>query len=423
MRAALYERVSTEEQRIHGLSLDAQREVLEEYAKTHGMAVVGHYTDAGVSGQKPLSKRPALRRLLEDVEAGKIDIVLFTKLDRWSRKVKEYYKAQDILDRHKTPWRAVLEDYETETPSGEFKVNIMLSVNQNEAQRTSERIKTVFDAKRSRGEVCSGKVPLGIRISADKCLEAVEPQASIVRDVFREYLAVRSSYIAQRYMANKYGVVRNTTSFRRMLRNQRYRGLVVDEAVFDAVQEVLAVRSQRNAPIGRVYLFKGLVVCGNCGHHAAAYFCKNVCYYRCSYRVNTGQCNFAKHVREDVIERKLLDGFLVAAERLNAELLGRRAAPPIDRAGIKRKMDKLTDLYMSDLISRDKYEVEYRELQAALSVPDPEEQRPIDIGAARSALEMYGQLDRAGQKEFWSRTIKEITLHPDGGISFSLRQL
>lgn len=423
MRAALYERVSTEEQRDHGLSLDAQREVLEEYAKNHGMVVAGHYTDAGVSGQKPLSKRPALRRLLEDVEAGKIDIVLFTKLDRWSRKVKEYYKAQDILDRHKTPWRAVLEDYETETPSGEFKVNIMLSVNQNEAQRTSERIKTVFDAKRSRGEVCSGTVPPGIRVNAEKHLEADEPGASMMRDVFREYLAVRSSYMAQRYMANKYGVVRDGTTFRKLLKNRRYRGLVVDEATFDAVQEVLEVRAQRNAPVGRVYLFKGLVICGNCGHRATAYVCKGFCYYRCSHRLSTGQCDFVKHTREDMIERRLLDGFLVAAERFNAELLGRRAAPPIDRAGIKRKMDKLTDLYMSDLISRDKYEVEYREFQAALSVPDPEEQRPIDIGAARSALEMYGQLDRAGQKEFWSRTIKDITLHPDGGISFSLRQL
>lgn len=91
---------------------------------------------------------------------------------------------------------------------------------------------------------------------------------------------------------------------------------------------------------------------------------------------------------------------MIAAERLNAELLGRRAAPPIDRAGIKRKMDKLTDLYMSDLISRDKYEVEYRELQAALSVPDPEEQRPIDIGAARSALECMGSSTGPDKRSF-----------------------
>lgn len=105
MRAALYERVSTEEQKMHGLSLEAQKEALEAYAKERSMLIVGHYTDAGVSGQKPISKRPALQRLLADVQAGKVDIVLFTKLDRWSRKVKEYYKAQDVLDKRKVPWR------------------------------------------------------------------------------------------------------------------------------------------------------------------------------------------------------------------------------------------------------------------------------------------------------------------------------
>ena len=77
MRAALYERVSTDEQRIHGLSLDAQREVLEEYAKNHGMVVAGHYTDAGVSGQKPLSKRPALRpfEALYGIKGGMVSAV------------------------------------------------------------------------------------------------------------------------------------------------------------------------------------------------------------------------------------------------------------------------------------------------------------------------------------------------------------
>ena len=68
MRAALYERVSTEEQKMHGLSLEAQKEALEAYAKERSMLIVGHYTDAGVSGQKPISKRPALQRLI--VEAG-----------------------------------------------------------------------------------------------------------------------------------------------------------------------------------------------------------------------------------------------------------------------------------------------------------------------------------------------------------------
>jgi DNA invertase Pin-like site-specific DNA recombinase len=422
MRAALYERVSTEEQKMHGLSLEAQKEALEAYAKERSMLIVGHYTDAGVSGQKPISKRPALQRLLADVQAGKVDIVLFTKLDRWSRKVKEYYKAQDVLDKRKVPWRAILEDYETETPSGEFKVNIMLSVNQNEAQRATERIKAVFDAKRARGEVCSGSVPPGIAITADKHLEAAEPGASMMRDIFREFIAVRSIYAAQRYMAQKYNVLRDTTTFRKLLCNKKYRGLVIDAEVFDVAQEILNTRAQRNAQTGRVYLFSGLLVCGCCGYRMNAYVCKDYYYYRCARRLSVGDCNFASHIREEKVERYLLDHFLIRVEEYNAELYARRQAP-IDTAAIKRKMDKLTDIYIADLISREKYEREYRELQAALSAASRVDERPIDVAQARAVLELYNQLDKPGKKEFWSRTIKSITVHPDSSFSFTLRQL
>ena len=78
-------------------------------------------------------------RLLSDVEAGKIDLILFIKLDRLFHNVADYYEVQKILDAHGVHWQTVLEDYETITSSGQFKVNIMLSVAQNEADRTSEK--------------------------------------------------------------------------------------------------------------------------------------------------------------------------------------------------------------------------------------------------------------------------------------------
>ena len=86
-------------------------------------------------------------------------------------------------------------------------------------------------------------------------------------------------------------------------------------------------------------------------------------------------------------------------------------------------MDKLTDIYIADLISREKYEREYRELQAALSAASRVDERPIDVAQARAVLELYNQLDKPGKKEFWSRTIKSITAHPDSLFSFTLRQL
>ena len=189
MRIALYARVSTEEQAIHGLSIEAQSEALEEWAKQEHANVVGTYIDAGISARKPASKRPSMQRLLADIERGKIDMVVFTKLDRWFRNIAEYYKVQEILERHGVNWRTIHEDYDTSTASGRFKVNIMLAVAQDEADRTSERIKAVFDSKRKRGEVVSGSVPPGVKIENKK--HVVDPDvAPMVQDIFQFFISI-----------------------------------------------------------------------------------------------------------------------------------------------------------------------------------------------------------------------------------------
>ena len=134
IRVACYERVSTEEQSKHGLSIDAQISALGRWVTDQHHILVGHYTDAGVSGGKPIDKRPAMWRLLQDIQAGLVDLVIFTKLDRWFRSLKNYYKAQEILDGSHCAWQAIDEDYETLTASGRFKVNIMFrSPSRNES--------------------------------------------------------------------------------------------------------------------------------------------------------------------------------------------------------------------------------------------------------------------------------------------------
>ena len=161
-----YVRVSTEEQALHGLSIEAQTEALENWAAAHGHKVLGVYTDAGISARKPASKRPELQRLLADVQSGKGDLVIFTKLDRWFRNIAEYYKVQEILERHHVDWKTIQEDYDTSTASGRLKINIMLSVAQDEADRTSERIKAVFEIKRQKREPLTGDCPTGYRMEA-----------------------------------------------------------------------------------------------------------------------------------------------------------------------------------------------------------------------------------------------------------------
>ena len=170
-RAALYVRVSTQEQKNSGLSVDSQIDALEKYCEEQGYTVAGIYNDAGISARKKYTKRPALLQLLEDCKKHEIDIILFTRLDRWFRAVAGYYEVQNVLDACKVPWRAIWEDYETETSQGIFKVNIMLSVAQAEADRDSEKIRSVMEFKRNNKEYIGGKVPVGYRIEGKKIVK------------------------------------------------------------------------------------------------------------------------------------------------------------------------------------------------------------------------------------------------------------
>ncbi len=417
MKAALYIRVSTEEQAIHGLSIAAQTEALDEWAKANGATVVDHYVDAGISARKSAAKRPELQRLLKDVQAGRVDIIVFTKLDRWFRNIAEYYKVQEVLDKHKVKWRAIHEDYETETSGGQFKVNIMLSVAQNEADKTGERIKAVFDGKKARGEVCSGSVPPGIRIENKHCV-ADEPMASAVQDLFSHYIATQSLYKTRIYAGSKYNLYRDSKTFRRMLGNARYRGLVVDEATFDLAQSMLSARAQRHScsTLGNTYLFRGLMRCPECGSAMNACVCKNIYYYRCSLCFGNRKCSYNLYTREDKVEAFLLANIMTKCTEYNAEIAGREKEE-IDYAGIRRRMAKLKDLYLSDLIERDEYEHDYRELRKILETPQTAP-KPIDIAQVRSSLTDYDELTRDGRKEFWTRTISEIS--PSGRDFFNI---
>lgn len=136
-RAALYIRVSTEEQAMHGYSLDAQREALTHYARNHGMEISSIYIDDGVTARKSFRVRPQFNRMLQDVQADKLDIILFIKLDRWFRNVSDYYEVQKILDAHNVDWAATEEQYDTTTANGRLNLNIRLAIAQDESGRTS----------------------------------------------------------------------------------------------------------------------------------------------------------------------------------------------------------------------------------------------------------------------------------------------
>ena len=146
-RTALYVRVSTQTQVNEGDSIPAQREALMKYVADHAdLELMGEYIDEGVSGRK--YQRDELQRMLDDVQQGKIDLILVCKLDRLFRSLKWYIKTQEILDKCKVDWLAIYEPmYDTTTASGRLIINQMMSIAQFEAENTSQRIRSVFQYK------------------------------------------------------------------------------------------------------------------------------------------------------------------------------------------------------------------------------------------------------------------------------------
>ena len=422
-RAALYIRVSSEEQAKHGLSLEAQQEKLQQYARENGLRVVAEYHDEGYSARKSFRSRPQFTRLLGDVERESFDVILFIKLDRWFRNVSDYYEIQRILDDHHVSWIATEEEYDTTTANGRLHLNIKLSIAQDEADRTSERIKFVFESKLRRGEVVSGKIPFGYKIE-NKRLAVDEEKASIVRDIFARYLEIRTIRGLLRYISGTYGFAYSQSGMKAFLQHEEYIGrfheepdtcpAIIDAQTFAGVQELLAQRGQRVVNETRVYLFSSLVFCAECGNRLAGHVTGGkYVYYRCS-RVDKIGCSCAHTHRtsERVLESWLLDNLIPECEKYNHQLLAaEQSLPKKDPAKIKRRMSKLKDLYLNDLIELDVYKAEYASLRAELEQEPPEPApRPVDLAQLKAALPLYNELSRERKKAFWAANIRRITI-------------
>ena len=430
---AAYVRVSTEEQKLHGLSVTDQEAAISQWASNRGLNIVKIYNDAGYSARKPYNKRPAMVQLIEDIRSKKVNFVVFTRLDRWFRSLPEYYKVQSILDENGVSWQAILEDYETVTASGRLKVNIMLSVAQDEADRTSERIKFTFEQKRARGESTNGRCPFGYKIVNGRPeIDTGTSEAAL--DMFHHFIWSRSVVSVTKHMRETWGIIRAYKNFRLYLQNPMYIGKFYDSdcpaliplETWSLTQQILQTRAQRNMRTGGIYLFTGILKCAECGRNMSGEVIKkggkNYIYYRCPKKYRGEGCTHIKRVREDKLEEWLLTNLVSIVEVHNLKVQKEKIkekAP--DAPKIKRKMEKLKDLYLSDLIDRDIYERDYLALKRELESSEQEViETPIDVDALKTGLSMYQGLNRIGKKEFWSRTIQKIVTNNDGDFFVDL---
>lgn len=442
--AALYIRVSTEEQAIHGLSVEAQTEALDAWAMREGVHVVDRYIDAGISARKKATKRPALQRLLDDVRAGQVNLIVFTKLDRWFRNIAEYYKVQEVLEQHRVDWLTIHEDYDTSTASGRLKINIMLSVAQDEADRTSERIKAVFQSKKERNEPVTGHVPTGYRIQNKQVVKDPETEAA-VSAFFAHYLKYGSITRAIDHVAARYRMHLKYQLASQMLQKSAYYGHFsgVDCPAYITLEEHQRIAASRRKTArktlqNRVYLYSGLMVCAECGARMASrtHRYKNTenVEYNCPGHYQKKGCGNRTNIRETDVEEYLLAHAEEALDHAEAYWLerektrqGRDYAAEI--AAVKRKLNRLKELYLDELIDINAYRQDFTELKEQLGqlTREKEEHRPNRFRSAKQALSenwvnVYHELDRPGKRAFWKQVVSEIRIFPDRHIEFSIAQ-
>lgn len=271
VRAAIYTRVSTDESLgMEFNSLDAQLEACAAYITSQRhegwVPVSTRYDDGGYSGGS--MKRPALERLLADVKAGLIDVIVVYKIDRLTRSLADFSRIVDVLDAHGASFISITQAFSTTTSMGRLTLNVLLSFAQFEREVGAERVRDKIDSSKKKGMWMGGVVPLGYDV-VNRRLIVNTAEAKTVRLIFERYIALRSvtllepdlkqhSVVSKRAVG-KSGVTRGGEAFARgalynLLQNVTYighvahrgqtypgqHGAIIEQALFEQAQAILA---------------------------------------------------------------------------------------------------------------------------------------------------------------------------------------
>ena len=297
IRCAIYTRKSTE----HGLelefnSLDAQREACESYIKSQASqgwkALPDRYDDPAFSGGN--LERPALKQLLSDIEAGKVDVVVVYKIDRLTRSLADFAKLVEAFDARSISFVAVTQQFNTTSSMGRLTLNVLLSFAQFERELSSERVRDKIAASRRKGKWTGGTIPFGYRTD-NKKLIIDKAEAATVRYIFKRYLELGSFEplvldLDQQRIRGRARKIKGKTNVASrftygplayLLNNRIYLGEVshkskwhigehapiIDAAIFDSVQARLrsnsVTRKNRRSESGALLMSKLFDDCGN----------------------------------------------------------------------------------------------------------------------------------------------------------------
>ena len=418
MQTAIYMRVSTDRQAKDGQSLEFQQSLLMDYIKDHNLTLAGTYIDDGVSGTK-FDQRDELQRMLQDVKAGKIDLIIFTKLDRFFRSVRHLMNTLDILDQYGVQWKAVQENHDNSSPAGKLALTIMGAFAEMEANMGSVRVRDAFANKISKGEWLNNRPPCGYMIKNKKAVPDPELSA-IVSALFGEYQKHGNlSKLVEDHLSDN--VPHSRKAMKVLLKNRAYIGEahgiehfvepIVSKDTFDDVQRLLSMNVKQSTRYE--YIFSSLVLCPVCGKKMSAQTCKGKYARYVCHNYRTHACTYRGVISERKIESYLIENYKADLEKKYFAL---KSMPRTDNSAkikvINHKIKRLKDLYVNDLIELEEYKKDLDKYKAELKeldIPSETNTEKIEKLLKLNVYEIYWTLTKEQKRRLWRSVIRSIT--------------
>lgn len=470
MKAAIYIRVSTDEQAAEGFSIDAQKRRLLAYADSQDWEVSEVYIDDGWSAKD--LKRPEMKRLIADLERRLFDVVLVYKLDRMTRSASDCDNLIKMFEAHNVKFQSCTESFETRTATGRLFIRLVADIAQWERENTAERVRMGMEQMVHEGRRPGGPINFGYN-KEEKIVQEEYVQIRLLRQFYLEGDGLRAvaerlndmGFLRRGYRWSSFGVwyILDNPYYAGKLRYgtkkadgkyaSRKKEGVVDLTFSDGSQELIftweeyeehKAEMQRRSFTGyskvREYWFSGILVCSKCGGKMSGRYHQNkrkdgsynkILSYICSGR-QTGKGCTMPMFRQELVENLLMDWI---NERLSTDYSAIREIaattedePTVDlRADLERELDKVRErrkkwqrMYADDLISQEElrdHNADERQNEAMITTELDRLPKPNtgDMGMQSEMLfglpEVWDQMDDVDKHEMILEIFKEITLY------------
>lgn len=467
MKAVLYIRVSDEEQVKEGFSIEAQESLLKRKCAEWKYEIVGKpYIDEGLSAKN--MKRPALKKMLNDAALGLFDVIVFWRLDRFTRRSKDFQTMAEHLEKNNCSFRSATEPYDTTTAIGRFQLELAISLGQLERETTAERVHMVMEERHRKGMRNGAIASFGYTLDENGGLVPLPDEFELgkriydmYRNGFTDYKGVRRagfrsiavqlnwegklhrgspwSYNSIRYfLANPANAGHLRWNYRKSggkktgneIITEGTHEAMISQEDFDYIQTVMDRRKTSGKRTTSVHPFSGVLRCGRCGHSMAGTTVRRnvpIRYYRCNNRMKFKGCDMPF-----VKEESVLEAFFEALEAPNiSDMVEKPSIQTNERAEIERELSKIKkhkekwqNMFLNDLVDMNQLKAEldqFREREKILNEKLstlPMERRDWSKKDIAKQLKQFAKLwnsidNQVAKKNFLYDVFETITINTD----------